>query len=63
VSLNLSGNNLQGLSNMGKFLAKSQCAGSLEILKLSNCKLSDPELKQLSHGLKINKTLRVIDLS
>jgi hypothetical protein len=63
VSLNLSGNNLEGLSNMGRFLAKGSCSGALEVLKLSNCKLGDNELKQLSHGLKINKTLRILDLS
>lgn len=63
ASVNLSGNNLQGMSHMGKFLAKSNCSGSLEYLKMSNCKLGDLELKQLSRGLMISRTLRVLDLS
>lgn len=63
ASLNLSGNALNGLSKMGKFMAKSSCSGSLEVLKMSNCKLGDPELKQLSHGLMISRTLRILDLS
>ena len=45
TSLNLSGNSLSGLSTMGKFLSKSSSSGSLEVLKMSNCKLADPELK------------------
>ena len=63
ISLNLSGNNLQGMSKMGKFLAKSNSAGTLERLKMASCKLGDPELKQLSQGLMISRSLRVLDLS
>jgi Leucine Rich repeat len=58
-SLNLSGNKLNGVLNMGLFLSKS----TIEVLKLSSCKLGDNELKQLSHGLKNNRFLRIIDIS
>jgi Leucine-rich repeat (LRR) protein len=51
------------MQNMGKFLAKANSSGSLEQLKMSNCKLGDLELKQLSRGLMISRTLRVLDLS
>lgn len=45
VSLNLSGNNLAGIAKMGKFLSKNNSSGTLEQLKLANCKLGDAELK------------------
>jgi Ran GTPase-activating protein (RanGAP) involved in mRNA processing and transport len=60
LKLNLSGNNLAGVRNLGRFLSKSH---SLEELKLSNSRLTDMELKQLGNGLKINRALRVLDLS
>jgi Ran GTPase-activating protein (RanGAP) involved in mRNA processing and transport len=41
-TLNLSGNQMQGITFLGKFLSRSQ---SLEVLKLSACCLSDQELK------------------
>ncbi len=63
TSLNFSGNYLQGLSKMKKFLAKSTSSGYLEYLKLSQCSLGDPELKQLSQGLMASRSLRVLDLS
>ena len=60
ISLNLSQNDLQGITLLGKFIKSSK---SIEVLKLSKTQLSDNELKQISYGLKINKSLRILDLS